>query len=73
MFRKRPYLTLEMCEAVRLAPVRVVEQEDGRRRFWGRVDLPGDAKRRILRVVTLADCETIHNGFIDRDFRLEEE
>jgi len=52
-------------------PVRHIVQSDGRRRSWGRVILPGEEKRRILRVVTLDDGETLHNAFIDRDFREE--
>ena len=34
-----------------------------------RIDLPGDPKTRILRVVTLDDRVTLHNAFIDRDYR----
>jgi hypothetical protein len=30
-----------------------------------------DGKPRMLRVVTLADGETIHNAFFDRDFPRE--
>jgi len=67
--RKRPYLTLEMCRAVLAEPLETVVQEDGRVRHWGRVTLPGEAQARILRVVTLEDGETIHNAFLDRDFR----
>jgi hypothetical protein len=31
--------------------------------------LPDEQKTRILRVVTLDDGVTLHNAFIDRDFR----
>jgi hypothetical protein len=44
-------------------------QDDGRIRHWGRVTLQDEAKPRILRVVTLEDGVTIHNAFLDRDFR----
>ena len=30
--------------------------------------MPGEAKQRYLRVVTLEDGETVHNAFFDRDF-----
>lgn len=60
-----------MCEAVRAAPLRKEQQEDGRIRFWGEVCLPGEQASRILRVVTLEDGETVHNAFLDRNFRKE--
>ncbi|MEO7787046.1 MAG: hypothetical protein ABIR77_04385 [Sphingomicrobium sp.] len=50
-------------------PLREADQADGRRRYWGRVILPGAQKARILRVVTLDDGATVHDAFIDRDFR----
>lgn len=68
VLRKRPYLTVEMCQAVVASPVRRTVQPDGRIRHWGPVRLANEAKERILRVVTLADGETLHNAFIDRDF-----
>lgn len=68
VLRKRPYLTVDMCQAVVASPVRRVVQPDGRIRRWGPVRLANEAKERILRVVTLADGETLHNAFIDRDF-----
>lgn len=40
-------------------------QHDGRIRKWGKIDAAGG---RYLRVVTLADGETVHNAFFDRDF-----
>ena len=69
VLRKRPYLTIEMCRAVLAAPLRTVVQGDGRVRHWGAVILPGEEEARILRVVTLEDGETIHNAFLDRDYR----
>jgi hypothetical protein len=44
-------------------------QDDGRIRFWGRVQRPGEPLPRILRVVTLADGITVHNAFFERNFR----
>jgi len=40
-------------------------QADGRIRRWGRIE---EAGGRWLRVVVLADGETVHNAFFDRDF-----
>jgi hypothetical protein len=69
VLRKRPYLTLAMCEAVIDCPLHKAAQADGRIRHWGKVNLPNEAEPRILRVVTLEDGETIHNAFPDRNFR----
>lgn len=41
-------------------------QEDGRHRYWKSID---DADGRYLRVITLADGETVHNAFFDRRFK----
>ena len=51
------------------APLRRIVQDDGRIRHWGSATLPGETKSRILRVITLEDGETLHNAFLDRDFR----
>ena len=67
--RKRPYIDVAMCAAVVARPLRREVQEDGRVRCWGSVSLPGEIKVRILRVVLLADGETVHNAFLDRSFR----
>ena len=69
VLRKRPYLTVDICEAVVRSPLRTQIQIDGRIRHWGRVSLPAEEKTRILRVITLDDGKTLHNAFIDRDFR----
>lgn len=58
-----------MCEEVLASPIERQVQADGRVRYWGVVTLPGEAKARILRVVTLEDGSTVHNAFLDRDFR----
>ena len=66
VFRKRPYLTKEICIRVIENPIRVEPQEEERFRFWGKVEeFPG----RFLRVVTLSDRVTIHNAFLDRRFK----
>ena len=69
MRRKRPYIDPAWCVQVIAAPIRREEQPDGRVRFWGEVTPPGESLSRVLRVVTLADGETIHNAFFDRRFR----
>lgn len=66
---RRPYLTVRLCEQVVANPLRSDIQADGRLRLWGRVCLPGEQKERILRVILLEDGETLHNAFLDRDFR----
>lgn len=71
--RKRPYLTIEMCRCVLENPLRREVQDDGRIRHWSSVTLPGEAQERILRVVTLEDGTTIHNAFLDRGFREDEQ
>lgn len=47
------------------SPVREVTQADGRVRRW---ILVPEAESRYLRVVLLADGETVHNAFFDRRF-----
>ena len=47
------------------APVREVVQADGRIRRWALIP---EREGRYLRVVLLADGETIHNAFFDRGF-----
>jgi hypothetical protein len=68
VLRKRPYIERAWCAQVLAAPIRREVQLDGRIRYWGAV-ITGDRKRRILRVVTLKDGETVHNAFFDRDFK----
>ena len=71
--RKRPYIDPAWCAAVIAAPLRREVQPDGRVRFWGEVVRPGEDTPRILRVVTLADGETVHNAFFDRGFGRDQE
>jgi len=66
VLRKRPYIQLEWCEKILAEPAAKMVQADGRIRFWGIVPELGG---RALRVVTLADGETVHNAFPDRDFK----
>lgn len=69
VLRKRAYLSELLCRSVIAAPLEQAAQEDGRIRYWGEVLLPNETKKRILRVVTLADGETLHNAFPDRNYR----
>lgn len=56
----------DWIEAVITKPAREVVQVDGRIRRWGAV---AEAEGRYLRVILLADGETVHNAFFDRDFQ----
>ena len=47
------------------APERERVQADGRIRRWAKIEA---AEGRWLRVVLLADGETVHNAFFDRSF-----
>jgi hypothetical protein len=67
VLRKRPYIQLEWCERILANPLATLVQPDGRIRFWGVLSELGG---RALRVVTLADGETVHNAFPDRDFEI---
>lgn len=71
VLRKRPYIQRQWCVAVVADPVRRDVQADGRIRFWGMVAREDgvEAAPRYLRVVTLADGETVHNAFFDRGYR----
>nr|WP_290224324.1 hypothetical protein [Trichocoleus desertorum] len=62
----RPDIQPEWCERVRLNPLEIEVQHDGRVRYWGVVP---EMEGRVLRVVTLEDGETIHNAFFDRNYR----
>ena len=56
----------EWIERVMIRPERVALQRDGRIRLWSAIR---EADDRYLRVVLLADHETVHNAFFDRRFR----
>ena len=67
--RQRPDrigIELEWIQRVIEQPLRQEIQEDGRIRRWGRV---AEAEDRVLRIVLLADGETVHNAFLDRRFK----
>ena len=73
VLRKRPYLRREWCVRILAAPAVRETQADGRIRHWGFLtDADGSGLAgKALRVVTLADGETVHNAFFDRDFSEE--
>ena len=58
-----------MCLKVLQSPLRKVVQSDGRIRFFGEFTDTVSGETRILRVVTLADGDTVHNAFFDRGYR----
>ncbi len=67
--RQRPDrigIELEWIQRVIEQPLRQEIQEDGRIRRWGRV---AEAEDRVLRIVLLADGETVHKAFFDRRFK----
>ncbi len=66
--RKRPDRIIIRDDWIRFVidnPITEVVQADGRIRRWARIAEMGD---RVLRVVLLADRETVHNAFFDRSF-----
>jgi hypothetical protein len=62
--RKRPNIKREWCERVLRNPEFSEVQENGRVRYWRFVE----ELDKYLRVVTLADGETVHNAMPDRNF-----
>ena len=65
VLRKRAYIRREWCEKALRQPIRREVQPDGRIRYWTFIQEIGQ----YLRVVTLADGETVHNAFPDRSFK----
>ena len=59
----------EWIEQVLRAPIKREIQPEGRIRYWAYIE----ELQKYLRVVTLADGETVHNAFPDRDFKEEQE
>ncbi len=47
-------------------PVHQETQTDGRIRRWAKIT---EAEGRYLRIILLADGETVHNAFFDRRFK----
>lgn len=59
-------IRVEWIQAVVDCPVRETVQQDGRIRRWASI---AEMDGRYLRVILLADRETVHNAFFDRSFR----
>ena len=57
-------ITDEWIQQAIHSPISVSLQMDGRVRHWAYIEEEG----KYLRVVLLADGETVHNAFFDRDF-----
>ena len=67
--RQRPDRVIileEWIERVVRNPLREEKQSDGRVRRWARI---AEMDNRVLRVILLADGETVHNAFFDRNFK----
>jgi hypothetical protein len=62
----RAMIRVEWIEHVVQHAEREVIQADGRIRRWAPIR---EMEGRYLRVVLLADGETVHNAFFDRSFR----
>lgn len=68
--RERPDRAIIRLEWIKQAielPEKEVVQQDGRIRRWARI---AAMDGRALRVILLADGETVHNAFFDRSFKL---
>lgn len=68
--RQRPdraAVRLDWIQRVIDNPAREVIQRDGRIRRWAPI---AEMDGRYLRVILLADGETVHNAFFDRSFQL---
>jgi len=63
--RDRAFIKNDWIESVIQNPAKIEIQSDGRIRKWGKI-LEMD---KYLRVILLADGETVHNAFFDRSFR----
>lgn len=66
--RKRPdraTIRDEWIDFVIEHPEKSATQSDGRIRRWARIGEEG----KVLRVILLADGETVHNAFFDRSFK----
>lgn len=68
VLKERPYIQLAWCEQTVRKPEASEVQPDGRIRHWRYIGELG----KHLRVITLADGETLHNAFPDRPFKPKE-
>jgi hypothetical protein len=63
----RAFIQNTWIERAIRAPVHEIHRADGRIRRWTRVP---EMENRYLRVILLADGETVHNAFFDRGFTI---
>ncbi len=63
----RKEITDEMIVWALRNSTRIITQKDGRIRVWANIG------NRYLRIVLLADGETVHNAFFDRSFKEQNE
>jgi len=63
--QRRSYLREEWIDGVISNPEAIEIQQDGRIRRWGYIKELG----KYLRVITLADGESVLNAFPDRDYK----
>jgi hypothetical protein len=68
MGEKRPYMKREWCMEALRAPDHKMLQSDGRIRYYKYIT----EAQKFVRVITLADGETVHNIFFDRRFKPKE-
>jgi hypothetical protein len=61
----RSQIRSEWIQSVIENPVKVEIQSDGRIRKWAKIP----EANKYLRVILLADGETVHNAFFDRTYR----
>jgi hypothetical protein len=59
----------EWIEFVMEQPQKTATQADGRIKKWAHIADAG----KVLRIILLADGETVHNAFFDRSFKEDEQ
>jgi len=64
VLRRQPYIRRQWCASIIADAARRERQSEVRIRQWGMLATRAGA----LRVITLADGDTLHNAFRDRDF-----
>jgi hypothetical protein len=62
----REIIQMEWIQSVIEHPLKEAIQQDGRIRRWAAIQ---EADGKYLRVILLADGETVHNAFFDRSFK----
>lgn len=65
---KHPEITEEAAHEVIRNPDRIVEQDNGRFQYYGKVTFADGSRTMYARVITLPDDETLYNAFPDKQF-----